>query len=124
MTKHPSHPRPCSPEVASLPRSGKGCVDGRAADVWSLAITMFTVVMAALPWNSASPADPFFGEYLMRRRYGELGAVFGHDMSAKRLFTTEFCILFDRCVLYYDRLASRNRPCSFLGISCACIVLA
>jgi hypothetical protein len=37
-------------------------VDGRAADVWSLGVTLFTTLMACLPWNVAGQTDPFYCE--------------------------------------------------------------
>lgn len=78
---------------------GNGYTDGRAADVWSLATTLYTVVMASLPWNMAVPSDPFYAEYLYRRGHGDIGAVFGHDIYAQSRFTRHFGELMDRYII-------------------------
>lgn len=92
------HPTQNSPEVASLPVNGAGYADGRASDIWSLGVTLYTVLMASLPWNTPLPADPYYSEYTMRRRSGEVGAVFGHSPQARKVFTKALGELFDRYV--------------------------
>lgn len=62
-------------------------IDGRAADVWSLGVTLFAMLVGQFPWKIATPVHKPYAQYLSRfelaRKGGPKfwGAAFSADPS-------------------------------------------
>lgn len=96
----------CAPEVLALPdapcqrMAGKRAhagrcrrVDGFAADIFSLGVTLFAMVTGNLPWDSADPsADADYAAFERRHAQGVKGAVFAADPPG---VSRHLCRLFD-----------------------------
>lgn len=58
----------------------RGCpsaeVDGRAADAWSLGITIYALMTGMIPFADATPSNASYAEFCQRMEGETLGAVF------------------------------------------------